>query len=107
MIDWATLIGAAATVLLTAPAGYMAIKKKVEQSLFRRLEDISGGQVATLEDLVADALQQKRLKNSDIVVYGPSNLWAGAEALWVFLKLEWSTEIAQSHRLQSSTSTNS
>lgn len=77
MTDLNDLVTALAAVLLALPAAYFTAKKRVETELHKRLDKISGGRVATLEDLVAEATSEKRLRReTPIAVYGGERLWA-------------------------------
>lgn len=64
-------------VLVALPAAYLASKKRVEAEFTKRLDKISGGRVSTLEDLVAVALTERRLRQETIVsVFGRSEIWS-------------------------------
>lgn len=76
MFDFTDYVVALMGVLAAIPAAYFSAKKRVQTELHKRLEQISGGQLSTIEDLVELALTEKRLRQqTPIAVYGPEKLW--------------------------------
>ena len=64
------------SVLIALPAAYFSVKKRIVDEFTERLRKISGGQLSTIEDLVAVALTEKRLReDTPIDVYGREQLW--------------------------------
>lgn len=77
MFDFKDYVIGLLGVLTAIPAAYISAKKRVQDELHKRLAKISGGQISTIEDLVASALAGKRLREETKVnVYGSESLWA-------------------------------
>lgn len=75
-MDLLTLAPIVAGTLAAIPAAYMAASQRVGKAIQARLEKISGGQVASLEELVAAAMRENRTKQVPISVYGQGEeLW--------------------------------
>lgn len=87
MFDFTDYVVALIGVLVAVPAAYISAKKRVEAELEKRLKrveadleerlkKISGNRISTIEDLVAEALTDKRLReDTPIAVYGSVTLW--------------------------------
>ena len=75
MFEASEVVSALVALLAAVPATYATVRKRLSAMLSARLEAISGGQVQTLEDLVAAALEQRRIRETPITVYGDPKLW--------------------------------
>lgn len=76
MGDTTQLLVTLVAVAVALPAAYYAVKKRLIEELEKRLDQISGGRLTTVEDLVGAALEEQRLREETVIhVYGPESLW--------------------------------
>lgn len=76
MFDFQDFVVAAIGVLAALPTAYFSAKKQVVKELAEQLRKVSGGAVASVEDLVAETLRERRLREgTPITVYGDEDLW--------------------------------